>query len=194
MTEPFYTVAGLEAAKSVGFLLKRCGGLMSQIAERRFAAEPLSFTQWMVLATLARYERLTASALSAETCHDMGGLTRMVDGLEAEGLVRRERTERDRRVVEITLTPEGRRRFQSGKRLVVELLNSLVVPFARQEIETMIALLQRLMERLQEAEQTTPGGQPPKASGARRRVSPQPLRLRPPRRAGRARRRQSTGE
>jgi DNA-binding MarR family transcriptional regulator len=155
MTEPFYTVDTLEAGKSIGFLVKRCGGLMSQLAERRFATERVSFSQWIVLATLGRHERLTATALSEETCHDMGALTRMADDLEKGGFVRRERTERDRRVVEIALTPEGRRYLQTGKRLVVELQNSLVDPFSRGEIETLIALLQRLMARLQEAELAT---------------------------------------
>ncbi|MGH8318166.1 MAG: MarR family winged helix-turn-helix transcriptional regulator [Steroidobacteraceae bacterium] len=155
MTQPFYTVDTLEPGKSIGFLVKRCGGLMSQLAERRFAAEQVSFTQWMVIANLARFVQLTATELSAESCHDMGALTRIVDDLEEAGLARRERSERDRRVVQITLTPEGRRHLQDGKRLVVELLNSLVAPFSRQEIETLIALLQRMMARLQEAERTS---------------------------------------
>jgi DNA-binding MarR family transcriptional regulator len=156
MAEPFYTVDTIEAPSSIGFLVKRCGGLMSQAAERHFASEQISFTQWMVIANLGRYERLTATALSEETCYDMGALTRMVDDLEEEGLVRRERTERDRRVVEIALTPQGRKYLQTGKRLVVELLNSLAEPFSRQELETLIALLQRLMTRLQEAQTTSP--------------------------------------
>ncbi len=153
MSHPYYTVDNLQAGKSIGFLVKRCGGLMSQLAERRFAAEHVSFTQWMVMANLDRFEHLTASELSAQTCHDMGALTRVVDDLAEEGLVRRERSAEDRRVVQITLTPEGRRHLQAGKHIVVELLNSLVGPFSREELETMIALLQRLMGRLQEAEQ-----------------------------------------
>lgn len=151
MPEPFYTVDTLEAGKSIGFLIKRCGGLMAQLAERRFAAEDVSFMQWVVLANLDRHDHLTATALSAETCHDMGALTRIVDDLEEGGLVRRERSERDRRVVEIALTPKGRQSLQAGKRLVVELLNSLVGPFSRQEVETLIGLLQRMMARLEEA-------------------------------------------
>lgn len=197
MAEPFYTVDTLEPPTSIGFLVKRCGGLMSQLAERRFAAERVSFTQWMVIANLGRFERLTATALSAETCHDLGALTRIVDDLEAEGLVRRERTERDRRVVEITLTPEGRRYLQAGKRLVVELLNSLAEPFSRQELETLITLLQRMMARLQkEAERTTPVQEPqpqqPRRSG--RRMQPDAARPTRSRRAGRGRRQQRSGE
>ncbi len=192
MAEPFYTVDTLEPPKSIGFLVKRCGGLMSQIAERRFAAERVSFTQWMVIANLGRFERLTATALSAETCHDLGALTRIVDDLEAEGLVRRERTARDRRVVEITLTPEGRRYLQAGKRLVVELLNTLTEPFSRQELETLIALLQRMTERLQEAERATSAREPrvpqeaPRPARRSRSDAPRPARSG---RAARSRRR-----
>jgi DNA-binding MarR family transcriptional regulator len=193
MTEPFYTVDTLEPTKSIGFLVKHCGGLMSQLAERRFATERVSFTQWMVIANLGRFERLTATALSAETFHDLGALTRIVDNLEAEGMVRRERTERDRRVVEITLTPEGRRYLQAGKRLVVDLLNSLAEPFSRQELETLIALLQRMMERLQEAERTTPAQEPQEALRPGRRAQPDALRPARPRRAGRGRRQERSG-
>jgi DNA-binding MarR family transcriptional regulator len=188
MSEPFYTVDTLEAPKSVGFLVKRCGALMSQLAERRFAAEQVSFTQWMVIATLSRYDHLTASALSSETGHDLGALTRIVDDLEAAGLVRRERTERDRRVVEIALTPEGRRHLQAGKRPVVELLNSLVAPFSRQELETLIALLQRMMVRLQEAERLIPAAGPQEAPRPGRPAPRGAPRASRPRRAGHGRR------
>lgn len=168
MSQPYYTVENLEAGKSIGFLVKRCGGLMSQIAERQFATEQVSFMQWMVLANLARFEHLTATALAAETCHDMGALTRIVDGLEKEGLVRRERSERDRRVVEITLTPEGRGQLQAGKRIVVELLNAVVAPFSRQELESLIGLMQRLLARMQAAEGTTQASQPQEAQRPQR--------------------------
>ena len=185
MPQPYYTVDTLEAGKSIGFLIKRCGGLMSQVAERRFAGEQVSFMQWMVLANLGRFEHLTATALSAQTCHDMGALTRIVDDLKEAGLVRRDRSERDRRVVEITLTSEGRRQLQGGKRLVVELLNSLITPFSRQETETLIALLQRMMGRLQEAQGTgaTPQPQePPRTRRGAQSDAAQPRRVRRARR------------
>jgi DNA-binding MarR family transcriptional regulator len=184
MSEPFYTVDTLEAPTSIGFLVKRCGGLMSQLAERRFATEQVSFVQWMVLATLGRYERLTATALSEETCHDMGALTRVVDDLAETGLVKRERTERDRRVVEIILTPAGRRYLQTGKRLMVELLNSLVEPFSREELEGMITFLQRLMEHLQEAERKSSATQPHRPRGRAATNTPQPRQVRRARTGG----------
>lgn len=185
MPQPFYTVDSLEPGKSIGFLIKRCGGLMSQLAERRFTTEEVSFTQWVVLANLARFEHLTATALSSETCYDMGALTRIVDDLEEAGLVRRERSEHDRRVVEIALTPDGRRHLQAGKSLVVELLNPLVAPFSREEIETLIGLLQRMMARLQAAAESSSTREPQQTSRSRRGAlqdAPRPTRSRRTRR------------
>jgi DNA-binding MarR family transcriptional regulator len=184
MSHAFYTADTLEATTSVGFLMKRCYGLMAQLAERRFASEQVSFTQWMVLANLGRFERLTATALSGECSHDMGALTRIVDDLEEAGLVRRERSERDRRVVEITLTPEGRRHLQAGKHVVAEMLNSLVAPYSRQEIETLIVLLQRMMAHLQEAERISSPPERQEAPSARTAAaadSSRPPRSRPAR-------------
>ena len=52
MTEPYYRLETLEPERSVGFLIKRCGVLMMQIAERRFESQPISFNQWIILIRL----------------------------------------------------------------------------------------------------------------------------------------------
>ena len=154
----YYSVESLEADNSVGYLVKRCGVLMTQVAERRFEAQSVSFTQWITLMTLLRHEHLSATRLSSECAHDMGALTRVVDDLERRGLVRRERSRRDRRAVEIAITPAGRRVAQSTKKVIVGLLNELVAPFSDAEITTLIALLQRMHSHLQDAERQSAGG------------------------------------
>ena len=165
MNHPHYTIDRLEPESSLGFLVKRCGVLMTRIAERRFATEPISFTQWIVLANLTRFEHVSATTLSEETGYDMGALTRIVDGLEKDDLVRRERCRHDRRAVEITITPEGRRRLHGGKRVVVDLLNELAAPYTGRELETLIGLLQRMLRRLQESEAQSPAAVASKAPG-----------------------------
>jgi DNA-binding MarR family transcriptional regulator len=173
MRKPYYTLETLEANSSVGYLVKRCGVLMTQVAEQRFETLSISFTQWLVLVQLAQQEQVSATQLSEYLCHDMGALTRVVDALEQRGLVRRERSSRDRRAVEIAITPAGRRQAQQGKRLIVELLNRLTEPFTEPEIGTLIALLQRLMGHLQSV------------AGAKPTVSPSLAALETPRRARR---------
>ena len=149
MPAHYYNAETLEPQRSVGFLIKRCGVLMTQFAERSFESQPISFTQWVALMTLTQSPHTSPTELSCHMGHDMGALTRLVDELEHRGLVRRERSQHDRRAVEITLTPEGRRLGYAGKRYVVELLNELVEPYSHAEIDSFISLLQRLLARMQ---------------------------------------------
>jgi DNA-binding MarR family transcriptional regulator len=151
MAKRYYRTETLAASNSVGYLVKRCGVLMTQIAERRFESISASFTQWVTLMQLSAHEQLSATQLSKELGHDMGALTRVVDELERRGLVRRERSRRDRRAVEIAVTAAGRRQATSGKRVMVELLNELIEPYTPAEIDTLIALLQRMLLHLQRA-------------------------------------------
>jgi DNA-binding MarR family transcriptional regulator len=151
MRQPYYDLESLQADNSVGYLLKRCGVLMTQVAEERFESLEISFTQWLVLVHLAQAEHISATQLSERIGHDMGALTRVVDELGKRGLARRERSRRDRRAVEIAITPAGRRQAHSAKRVLLELLNGLVEPFSSAEVDTLISLLQRLRAHLEQA-------------------------------------------
>ena len=173
MRKPYYTLDTLDANNSVGYLLKRCGVLMTQVAEERFESLEISFTQWIVLTHLAQQEHISATQLSAQTGHDMGALTRVVDELERRGFVRRERSSRDRRAVEIAITPAGRGQAREARRLIVELLNRLVEPFTDAEVTTLIGLLQRLLGHLQSE------------AGAKAHIPPSLAALETPRRARR---------
>ncbi|HEV8017501.1 MAG TPA: MarR family winged helix-turn-helix transcriptional regulator [Steroidobacteraceae bacterium] len=169
MVKPYYTVATLDRSNSIGFLVKRCGQLMTQIAERRFEGTSVSLTEWQALIWLStQRSHISATQLSAELGHDMGALTRVVDELERRGFVRRDRSRRDRRAVEIAITPAGRREAQSAKRMIVELLNELVGPYSEAEIETLIRLLQRMLQHLQTAAAAAPTAAPPARASARR--------------------------
>ena len=157
MTRPYYTVENLEAGKSIGFLVKRCGVLMTQIAERHFESTSVSFIQWNALMRLcSKAGHMSATELSNELGYDMGALTRVVDELERRGLVRRERSRRDRRAVEIAVTAAGRRQADIAKRVVVDLLNELVAPYSDAEMATLIELMQRMLVRLQDIAAASP--------------------------------------
>lgn len=188
MVESFYTLESLEANHSVGFLTKRCGIVMTQIAERRFESQPISLTQWLVLIWLTQRPHASPTELSTHLGHDMGALTRVVDELQRAGMVRRDRAQHDRRAVEIAITAVGRRAALAGKRLMVELLNELVAPYSKAEVDTLISLLQRLLLRLQDAAQlSTPSDREGAASSQRdnRRAARVGLGLRTPRRESR---------
>jgi DNA-binding MarR family transcriptional regulator len=164
MAEPYYTLETLQPERSVGYLIKRCGVLMTQIAERSFELQPISFTQWIILISLTQRTHASPTELTAFMGHDMGALTRLVDELERNGLVRRERTEHDRRAVQIAITPEGRRLAHAGKLIVADMLNKLVEPYSTTEIDLLISLLQRLLAQMQEAAKVVTPAEPPSAA------------------------------
>ena len=175
MLDPYYNADTLVPDQSVGYLIKRSGALMTQIAERTFESQPISFTQWVILVWLSDRSHGSPSELSAQIGHDMGALTRVADHLERAGLVRRERSQHDRRAVEIAITPEGRRLAIGGKRVIVDLLNKLVEPYSRTEIESFIALLQKFLAQMQifQAQTQNPAkaaatpAEPPRARGSK---------------------------
>lgn len=175
MPAPYYSADTLVPDQSVGYLVKRCGTLMTQIAERSYESQPVSFIQWVILMWLCQRSHGSPSELSAQIGHDMGALTRVADHLVRAGLVRRERSQHDRRAVEIAVTPEGRRLATAGKRVMVDLLNKLVEPYSRAEIEAFISLLQKFLAQMQEFQAQMPGpakaaatpAKPPRATARR---------------------------
>jgi DNA-binding MarR family transcriptional regulator len=149
MCPPYYSLDTLHAGNSLGYLIKRCGILLTQIAERGFEAQPLSFTQWVVLAQLSQRAHMTPTELRKHIGFDLGTLTRIVDDLVGKGLVGRERSETDRRAVRITITAEGRQLAKAGMPKVVQLNNGLVEPFSKSETDSLISLLQRLLAHME---------------------------------------------
>ena len=170
MRKPYYTVATLARENSIGYLVKRCGVLMTALAERRFEkTSDVTFTQWMALMSLSGQETcVSATRLSKDVGHDMGALTRLVDELERRGLVRRDRSRKDRRSVEIAITPAGRRVAEDTKRLIVELLNGLAESFSEQELDALVSLLHRLWQHLERAAATESPEAPTRAAAVSR--------------------------
>ena len=67
----------------------------------------LTYPQYLIMLLLWQRDGMTVKALGERLLLDSGTLTPLLKRLETAGLVKRERDERDQRVVNITLTPEG---------------------------------------------------------------------------------------
>ncbi|WP_062012737.1 MarR family winged helix-turn-helix transcriptional regulator [Aureimonas sp. AU4] len=67
----------------------------------------ITYPQFLVLSILWRTEPQTVGSLGDLLLLDSSTLTPLLKRLEAAGFVRRTRSTRDERVVDVTLTPEG---------------------------------------------------------------------------------------
>jgi DNA-binding MarR family transcriptional regulator len=94
-----------------------CAFALIDILDAELRAETDLNLRWYdVLVELEEAERpLPMNELASRILASKSGLTRVIDRMEEAGLVRRERPERDRRVIEIVLTEEGSAALQGAR-------------------------------------------------------------------------------
>ncbi len=141
----FYCAQTLRPETSVGFLIKRVMQSVGLQIDRRLLAHDLTHAQWLPLYRMARGECDTMAALARDQALDPGAMTRALDRLEAKGLLRRERSVADRRVVKLVLTDAGRAVSAEVPAVLSEVLNAHLAGFAESEWRLLIELLQRMV-------------------------------------------------
>lgn len=95
--------------RSFGLLLESYSSLTRLLDADLQASDGISLQTFEVLLRIFRSPegRLTMSELAGEVSLTTGGVTRLADRLEKDGLVQRAACPTDRRVVHLGLTPEG---------------------------------------------------------------------------------------
>lgn len=87
--------------------LKRCvDSLSARLVERNTIGD-LTFSQFAVLEALYHLGSLTQGEISTKVLKSGSNMTTVIDNLERDGLVRRERDTQDRRVIHVHLTESG---------------------------------------------------------------------------------------
>jgi DNA-binding MarR family transcriptional regulator len=87
----------------------------------------------------------TPYELSRAMSYDSGSMTRMLDRLEKKGFIVRTRSDADRRMVKLELTPHGREVAQQLPRLGAGVLNEQLQGFTAADVATLTGLLGRLI-------------------------------------------------
>jgi DNA-binding MarR family transcriptional regulator len=142
---PYYRPGNYTMRTSVGYLMRMAVNRVLPQMEALFEDEELTFSQWTTLVALHDGRISSAGDLAHNICHDAGSLTRLIDQMEKRGLVSRTRSESDRRVVTLALTPHGRDLVEALAPKVMNLWNGLLSGFTHAEIDTLISLLTRLV-------------------------------------------------
>ena len=155
-TACFYAGETYDVGGSMGHLLYQVMVNMKREVEARMAELGLTDAQWKPLLALKTGRADTAFELAREMGIDAGAMTRMLDRLEAKGLVERVRSETDRRVVHLGLTREGEAAAAQVPDVLAAVNNDFLRGFTKQEWTTLKDLLQRMAvngQALQENEE-----------------------------------------
>jgi DNA-binding MarR family transcriptional regulator len=152
-----YSLDTYEPKRGLGHIIGRVraqllAAIDAELARDEFLA-PLEVTsaQLIVIVNLAGREGATsASELCKGISYDAGAMTRMLDRLEAKGLVRRTRSPDDRRLVNLELTQAGKAAYPRLREISMRVLNRSLCDFSSDEARALENLLVRVGQNLRD--------------------------------------------
>ena len=158
MSKQHYKASTYRAQNSVGYLIKRAHSLILDVMEPVIEERGFTFMQYVILSWVRDGLAVNPKDICFQYRHDSGALTRVIDQLAERGLLERIRRDRDRRKVELQLTPAGRETVEGLIPLVVEKLNLSLADFSGAEFGEFLRLLLKFNATLQSTGQ--PGTAP----------------------------------
>lgn len=118
---------------------------LTNVIDNQRLADGLPYNEALVCGLLAGGCR-TAGDLCAETRILKSQMTAILHSLEAKGIVRRQRSQHDKRCVELHLLPEGAARYAAGHRQTLELVDRLICAMGEEKIRILLPLLRQVTE------------------------------------------------
>lgn len=134
----------------LGFLMKKAFQCIVGQADEALERFDLTYAQWMVLDQLHTSGRTGLLNLAKELDLNAGALTRTIDRLEIKGHIKRVRSEQDKRLCQIDLTPKSQGLIKLIPGLLAEVMNQHLEGFERDEYERLIHALNQLIKNASE--------------------------------------------
>ena len=149
-----YDSTSFQPGRHIGALVSRVkvemlAALDRELAQdKRLAPLEMSAAQYIIVANLATGpgEPKSAADLCKVISYDAGAMTRMLDRLEAKGLIRRTRSAQDRRLLNLELTEEGRAAFPRMREISMSNANRFLRGFSKAEARQLEGFLNRMLE------------------------------------------------
>jgi DNA-binding MarR family transcriptional regulator len=137
-----------ELAERTGYLVTHAHRMLREWAEAELEGLALHPRDFGVLATLSADEPCSQTQLALRLGVTPAAVLMFLDELEPKGLVTRLRRADDRRVHDISLTDEGRRRLKAAQRAAARLQGRAVARLGEGGDAELRALLAKLLEPL----------------------------------------------
>lgn len=122
------------------FALYSSSLLMTKVYKPLLRELGLTYPQYLAMMVLWQGDGITVGEISARLLTDAGSLTPLLKRLEAEGLLKRTRSNVDERVVELYLTDAGRALREQARSIPGCIVNASAQP-----VEQLMALKDQLI-------------------------------------------------
>ena len=132
------------------YLMNRIMGRYNATLRQTVAEAGLTTAQIRTLGTLAARGGLSINELAVYTVIELSTLSRTLDRMEEDGLVRRVIDEADSRVRRISLTPKGDRTFEAIRPIISAAEAALFAGIADSEKEQFIDTLVKMLSNIRQ--------------------------------------------
>ncbi|CAJ93391.1 DNA-binding transcriptional regulator, MarR family [Cupriavidus necator] len=150
--QPAESTAGLfdpaqyQMCDSVGYLMQRARNMLAHGVEQEVSSLDITQAQASCLMMLATGRASTVTDLGRELNTDMGSVTRLLSRMEKRGLIERRRRDADRRVVDLSVTPQGQELVERLPAIFCKVLAHHFRGFSEDEIQLLRSMLRRIIE------------------------------------------------
>jgi DNA-binding MarR family transcriptional regulator len=141
-----YTKKTFSMTQSIGFMLTKARNLVAADMDAALKAIDVTSQQMGIVLWLSRGVATTPFEMSRHLSIDTGLMTRMLDKLEAKGLLKRTRSNTDRRVFDLTLTRKGEAVAAEIPDIALPVLNERVKSFTKAEFKELLRLLGKFID------------------------------------------------
>ncbi|MDO7905906.1 MarR family transcriptional regulator [Paenibacillus sp. JX-17] len=118
---------------------------------REHIEEELTAEQFGAMRLIRTRGKCTPTELADAFCVGKSTITAMISRLVTRGLIERTGDAKDRRVIYLSVTPEGEKIFQIADEKVQGILTPYLEHFEQHEVETFINSFERLATLMQDA-------------------------------------------
>jgi len=130
------------------YWLARVGGRYRSRMEDMLRPSGLDMPRWRVLMTLHQDRIASVSEIAAHSSEKLPTMTRIIQRMEADGLIRRRPRPGKERVMEVVLTDEGEKAGDGAWQCADTLYDRAFAGMETAEIEQLTQLLERVAENL----------------------------------------------
>jgi DNA-binding MarR family transcriptional regulator len=143
--KPVYDKKDFKPREAIGALIGLARKTIIAKIDAELAPLDVSAAQWIVVLLVGENAVPSATALCEKMAYDPGAMTRLLDRLESKGIVRRVRDPEDRRTIQLELTDSGKALYPKIISAMVDVNNSLLRGFSRDEVSQLEGYLRRML-------------------------------------------------
>lgn len=135
---------------TLGSLLSQTTRLWRKAVDQRLQPFGLTEATWLPLLRLSRApQALRQKELAASLSLDSSAVVRLLDTLQAAGLIERKEEEADRRAKAILLTPAGQKLVDQVETISAEVREELLSGLSDEEITAAYEVVRHICDRLE---------------------------------------------